>query len=139
MFFLQNSVLKKVRKEGRSIKCVKKKEGSLRTSHPRYDPASIYSGIRRLQESTGHGGGSTRTWYWEQTSGFKSSIRVQCRKSIATSNSTVISTTKSTHKAKLHKNVCLLPFLLGGNKEYIYAWKKGRGHTKQQVVTCAKG
>lgn len=65
--------------------------------------------------------------------GFKSTIRVQCRKSIATSNSTVISTTKSTHKAKLHKNVCLLPFLLGGNKEYIYTWIKGRGHTIQQL------
>lgn len=72
---------------------------------------------------------STRSRYWEQTSGFKSSIRVQSRKSIITSNSTVISTTKSIHKAKLQMYIY-----------YHFYWEEtknifmhGRRHTMQRL------
>lgn len=132
MVFLQNCVLKKVSKEEDQLNVLRKKREAWGHRIPGVI-LQVSTRAGRLQESTGHGGGSTRNRYWEQTSGFKSSIRAQCRKSIATSNSTVISTNKSTHKAKLHNNVCLLPFLLGGDKEYIYAWIKGRGHTMQQL------
>lgn len=93
----------------------------------------IYSGMKKLQERTGH--------LKQQQVSSHPSIMVQSRKSIATSNSTVISTTKSIHRAKLHKNVCLLPFLLGGNQEYVYSWAEGRAHNcaAASLVQTGKG